>query len=375
MSESPIEEVAAAQDVTGAGAGAASLLNSSDQSTREAAGAAGAVSGSDENGTFKGADESNGNANGAGRGPSGPLTMTVSVVSSLAAVPAEDWDACADEGWLPQHLVARDSAGTILGAVPLYLKGHSYGEYVFDHSWASAYSRFGGSYYPKLQACVPFTPATGPRIMARAGPHRDVVFRGLCQAMTQIADQFRVSSLHVTFPTESEWQQLGKLGFLRRTGMQYHWLNRNYSTCGKRKNIRQERKKVVSQGLVLKRLRGDDIKPHHWDAFYSFYRNTTDQKWGQAYLTREFFHMMGERMGSDVLLVVAEDQGKLVGGALNLVGGDALYGRNWGAEPGTHYPFLHFEACYYQMEYTLQLLDSEASPFKDGIVDKLTSGA
>ncbi|CAM6083857.1 unnamed protein product [Calypogeia fissa] len=313
-------------------------------------------------------------------------TITVSVVSSLSLIPEKEWDACAsdaagpdsanpfvshafllsleesksaapDEGWVAQHLVARDDAGSVLGVVPLYYKSHSYGEYVFDHSWASAYFRYGGSYYPKLQCCVPFTPATGPRILVRGGPHRDQVFDGLCKAMQQLTDQMKVSSVHVTFPNQEEWVKMGKLGFLQRMGMQYHWENRNYQSFddflmdlkqSKRKNIRQERKKIQTQNLVMKRLRGDDIKSHHWDSFYEFYRNTTDNKWGQAYLSREFFHIMGSRLGDQVLLVVAEDQGHLVGGALNLIGGDTLFGRNWGCAANTYYPSLHFEACYYQ---------------------------
>ncbi|BBN04168.1 uncharacterized protein MPTK1_3g02300 [Marchantia polymorpha subsp. ruderalis] len=313
-------------------------------------------------------------------------TITVSVISSISRVSAEEWDSCAtdasgveainpfvlhdfllsleesksasqEEGWLAQHLVARDGVGNVLGVVPLYLKSHSYGEYVFDHAWANAYFRYGGNYYPKLQSCVPFTPATGPRILVRAGPFREQVFDGLAKAMQQLTHQMKASSINVTFPRENEWERMGKLGYLQRIGMQYHWENRNYKSFddflmdlkqGKRKNIRQERKKIQVQNLKMKRLRGDDIKPYHWDAFYDFYRNTTDNKWGQAYLSREFFHMMGSRMGDKVLLVVAEDGGELVGGALNLIGGDTLYGRNWGCAPRVYYPSLHFEACYYQ---------------------------
>ncbi|KAH9565984.1 hypothetical protein CY35_04G108000 [Sphagnum magellanicum] len=315
-----------------------------------------------------------------------PLTLTVSVISSISQIPADHWDACAldstgpesanpfithaflssledsksavpEEGWLPQHLVARHGDGSILGVVPLYLKSHSYGEYVFDHSWANAFYRYGGAYYPKLQSCVPFTPATGPRILVRNGPFHDQVFDGLCKCMQQLTGQMGASSVHITFPTKQEWDRVGQLGYLQRIGMQYHWKNCNYGSFddflmdlkqSKRKNIRQERKKVQAQNLQLKRLRGDDIKPWHWDAFYKFYRNTTDNKWGQAYLTREFFHLMGSRMGDRVLLVIAEENGKLVAGALNLIGGDTLFGRNWGCSNEAHYHALHFEACYYQ---------------------------
>ncbi|CAI7857216.1 unnamed protein product, partial [Closterium sp. NIES-53] len=329
----------------------------------------------------------------AGEPPVTATALTVTVSSSIASIPAADWDACAldaaggaekhnpfvshaflqcleesrsacrEEGWLPQHLVARDDEERVVGVLPLYLKGHSYGEYVFDHSWANALMRAGGSYYPKLQSCVPFTPATGPRLLVRDGPDREAVLSGLCQAMKQVADEYGVSSVHVTFPCKDDWQVMARHGFLQRMGMQYHWSNRGYGSFNdflmdlkqsKRKTIRQERKKVAAQGLKLLRLRGDDIKAHHWNSFFQFYCNTTNRKWGQTYLTREFFHLLGERLGEKVLLVVAEDEiGRMVGGALNLVGGEAVFGRNWGALPGTHYPFLHFEACYYQGEHKL----------------------
>eukprot|EP00250_Pteridium_aquilinum_P009199 c18508_g1_i1 orf=101-1525(+) len=313
-------------------------------------------------------------------------SIVVSVVSSMSLIPEEDWDLCATEasgvdslnpfvlhaflssledsrsataekGWSPQHLVARAETGDVLGVVPLYLKSHSYGEYVFDHSWANAYYHFGGSYYPKLQSCVPFTPVTGPRILLRNGPLKGDVANGLLKSMQELAHQFKVSSLHVTFPTEEEWKTMGDLGYLQRVGMQYHWLNNGYESFddylmalkqSKRKTIRQERKKVQAQGLCLKRLRGNEIKAHHWDAFYEFYRNTTDNKWGHAYLTREFFHMLGSRMGDRVLLIVAEEQEELIAGALNIIGGDTLFGRLWGCHPKGYYPNLHFETCYYQ---------------------------
>lgn len=322
----------------------------------------------------------------AEKADTGSSSIMVSVVSSMSSIPMDDWDTCATEssgveslnpfllhsffssledsgsaiaekGWSPQHLVARDESGSILGVVPLYLKSHSYGEYVFDHSWANAYYHFGGSYYPKLQSCVPFTPVTGPRILLRNGPLKDDVADGLLKSMQELARQFKVSSLHVTFPTEEEWKRMGDLGFLQRVGMQYHWLNDGYESFddylmalkqSKRKTIRQERKKVQAEGLCLKRLRGDEIKAHHWDLFYEFYRNTTDNKWGHAYLTRDFFHMLGSRMRDRVLLIVAEEQEELVAGALNIIGGDTLFGRLWGCHPKAYYPNLHFETCYYQ---------------------------
>ncbi|KAI5658155.1 hypothetical protein M9H77_26948 [Catharanthus roseus] len=312
--------------------------------------------------------------------------ISVSVVSSISEVSASDWDECCHDasgskqfnpfithgflssleescsavketGWIPQHIVAKDEHDNILGVVPLYLKSHSYGEYVFDHSWANAYYSCGARYYPKLQCSVPFTPVTGPRILVRNTLYTDQVFDILVSAMKDLANKFQVSSLHITFPSASEWDKLKEKGFLQRIGMQYHWKNRNYKSFdeflmdmkqSKRKNIRQERKKVSSQNLTMKRLRGYEIKARHWDTFYQFYRNTTDNKWGTAYLTRDFFHNMGSKLGDQVLLIVAEEGDELIAGALNLVGGDTLYGRLWGCLPDAYYPSLHFEACYYQ---------------------------
>ena len=310
--------------------------------------------------------------------PDGAEPVTVNLLGAIDEVGAEAWDACAgganpfvshaflsalersgsavpEQGWQPQHLVVRDRGGGLLGAAPLYLKSHSYGEYVFDWGWADAYERAGGSYYPKLQACIPFTPVTGPRLLVRPGAEADVVSAALISALTEVARRHRVSSLHVTFCEQAEWRQLGDAGFLRRTGRQFHWLNRGYDSFDaflaglnsrKRKMIRKERRKVAESGIVLRALRGQDIEPHHWDAFHRFYLATADRKWGTPYLTREFFHLLGETMADRVVLVVAEDRGELAAAALNLMGEDALYGRNWGARGD--YRFLHFEACYYQ---------------------------
>lgn len=312
--------------------------------------------------------------------------VSVSVVSSISEVTSNDWDACSvdatgpekfnpflthdflssleesgcavkETGWIPQHIIARDEHENILGVVPLYLKSHSSGEYVFDHSWANAYYNYGARYYPKFQSCVPFTPVTGPRILVRNTSYKDQVFDILVSAMKDLAVKYQVSSLHITFPSVSEWHRLKDKGFLQRTGMQYHWKNQNYKNFddflmdmkqSKRKNIRQERKKISTQNLTMKRLRGYQIKASHWDTFYKFYRNTTDNKWGNAYLTRDFFHNMGSKMGDQVLLIVAEEGDKIVAGALNLIGGDTLFGRLWGCLPRVYYPSLHFEACYYQ---------------------------
>ncbi|CAN6475472.1 unnamed protein product [Victoria cruziana] len=313
-------------------------------------------------------------------------TVSFSISPSILEIDAAEWDICAldttghdkfnpflshgflssleetgcavkETGWVPQHIVARDQHQNILGVAPVYLKSHSYGEFVFDHSWADAYYRFGINYYPKLQCCVPFTPVTGQRILIRNTWCKDQLFRKFVTTMKSLADKLQVSSLHVTFPSENEWLEMKKDGFLQRIGMQYHWINRNYKSFdeflmdmkqSKRKNIRQERKKISAQNLKLKRLRGDEIKAKNWDCFYKFYRNTTDNKWGRAFLTRDFFHTMGSRLGDKVLLVLAEDGGEPVAGALNLVGGDTLFGRLWGCLPNAYYPSLHFEACYYQ---------------------------
>ncbi|KAJ7967946.1 Acyl-CoA N-acyltransferase [Quillaja saponaria] len=316
-----------------------------------------------------------------------PKRIKISVVSSISEVSSSDWDACAQDatgpkkfnpflthgflssledsgsavketGWTPSHIIAKDEGDNLVGVVPLYLKSHSYGEFVFDHSWADAYYNFGARrYYPKLQCCVPFTPVTGPRILIRDTTFKDQVFDFIVSALKDLAAKYQLSSLHITFPSENEWHKLSEKGFLQRIGMQYHWKNRDYKNFdeflmdmkqSKRKNIRQERKKILAQNLTMKRLRGYEIKASHWDSFYKFYRNTTDNKWGSPYLTREFFHEMGSKMGDQVLLVVAEEGGELVAGALNLIGGDTIYGRLWGCHPRAYYPSLHFEACYYQ---------------------------
>ncbi len=313
--------------------------------------------------------------------PDGREPTTVNVLDSISEVTAAEWDACAgadnpfcshgflsaledsgsaaaEQGWLPQHLAIRDEAGGLLAAAPLYLKSHSYGEYVFDWGWAEAYERAGGSYYPKLLSAVPFTPVTGPRLLVRGDledPLKDELADALAAGMVGLGERLGVSSLHVTFPTKAEWLRLGERGLLLRTGQQFHWQNRDYGgfddfladlTSRKRKAIRKERASVAGHGLHIRALTGADITESHWDAFYRFYRNTSDKKWGSSYLSRDFFSLLGERLGESVVLVMAEDAGRPVAGALNIRGGDTLYGRNWGC--AEDYKFLHFEACYYQ---------------------------
>lgn len=310
--------------------------------------------------------------------PDGAETAIVEVTDRIASVAAAEWDACAgadnpflahaflealeasgsatgEEGWLPQHLLLREAGGRLVGAVPLYLKSHSYGEYVFDHGWADAYERAGGSYYPKLQCAVPFTPVPGPRLLVRPGADGERVRATLVAGLTTLARRLKVSSVHVTFPTEAEWRLLGESGFLLREGTQFHWENLGYASfedflgalaSRKRKAIRKERRQVVDAGLRLHALTGDDLRPEHWDLFFRFYRATSDRKWGWAYLSRAFFDELHARMRDKVLLVLAEQDGAFVAGALNVIGRDTLYGRNWGSDG--RWPFLHFEACYYQ---------------------------
>lgn len=321
-------------------------------------------------------------------------TITIKVAPSIADIPAPAWDACAgddhpfvchafldalersgsvgrDAGWVPHHLVIEDDAGRLIGAAPAYLKGHSQGEYVFDHGWADAYERAGGCYYPKLQCAVPFSPVTGPRLLVHpdlpapatadspATTNPPATFNSIADALTrglmQVTDQYGISSLHITFPTRAEWDRFGRHGMLQRIGRQYHWHNDGYScfddflaalASRKRKAIRRERKTVADSDLTIRTLTGSDIQPRHWDAFYRFYIDTGSRKWGLPYLNKAFFHRIGETMPERIALVMVENSGRLIAGALNLIGSDCLYGRNWGCIED--HPFLHFEACYYR---------------------------
>lgn len=262
----------------------------------------------------------------------------------------------AETGWQPFHLVAEDDTGAVIGIVPLYVKAHSYGEYVFDWAWAEAYERAGGRYYPKLQSAVPFSPVPGPRLLvANDQPEAGAVRNALINGLTILPEKLGMATLHVTFCSEDESKQMAQAGFLGRIGMQYHWRNRDYQNFDdflgalnsrKRKNLRKERKQVLEAGYSFKALRGDDLKAHHWDRFYHFYHDTTDRKWGQAYLTRDFFDLLHERMRDRTVLVCAFNDGEMVAGALNMIGSETLYGRNWGTVDRT--PLLHFETCYYQ---------------------------
>ena len=314
-------------------------------------------------------------------------TFTLDLAPSIAEIPAADWDRVAgtanpfvshaflraledggatggDSGWDPMHLILRDSDGRLAAAMPHYLKHHSYGEYIFDHSWANAFTRAGGAYYPKMLSAVPFTPATGPRFLTGdADDTRAAQLRAaLTNGMTQYLDRLGLSSAHVNFLPEADIAALSDEGWMVRSSIQFHWQNDSYTdfdaflaalSSRKRKNIRKERRTVAEAGVRLLRLTGDDITTSHIDHFYRFYMSTIDRKWGGAYLTEDVFHQLHASMADRMLLVMAEYDGRIIGGALNFIGEDALFGRNWGAD--LDIPCLHFEACYYQaIEFAIE---------------------
>ena len=267
----------------------------------------------------------------------------------------ESKSAVAATGWSPYHLELVDEAGTTVAVMPMYLKNHSQGEYVFDYSWADAFERAGGNYYPKLQAAIPFTPATGRRLLTRPRPDTKDLEALLLSGCMQVAERMSVSSVHITFPEKSEWEHMGELGFLQRTHKQFHWQNENYETFDdflaalsskKRKNIRRERRDALAGGVEIELLTGAALQEHHWDAFYRFYVDTGNRKWGTPYLSRAFFSIIGRTMPDDVLLVLCKYEGRYIAGAINFIGGECLFGRNWGCIED--HPFLHFEVCYYQ---------------------------
>ncbi|TBX28402.1 GNAT family N-acetyltransferase [Nioella sediminis] len=314
----------------------------------------------------------------------GDTAIEITAFASLSDIPAGEWDSCAcpeaadggppvdpftthrflkaledsgsvgpGTGWQPRYLMAR-AAGQVIAAAPLYAKGHSQGEYIFDHNWAHAYERAGGRYYPKLQMAVPFTPATGRRFLTRPG-WEDVGRTALVQGAVQVAEDSGLSSLHITFCTEEEAAAGARIGLLRRTTQQFHWENAGYGSFDdflgslssrKRKTIRKERAQAQGFGGDIVSLTGDDLRPEHWDAFWRFYQDTGARKWGSPYLTRSFFDLVQETMRDDVLLVLAVREGVPVAGALNFIGRDVLFGRYWGCTE--HHPCLHFELCYYQ---------------------------
>jgi len=302
--------------------------------------------------------------------------LTLSLHASIHEIDPAEWEACgggenpfvshaflsavedsgsasARTGWLPRHAALHDAAGRLVACAPMYAKGHSYGEYVFDHGWARAFEQAGGDYYPKLQVASPFSPVTGPRLLIRPGTGIDAA--DLAEALTRACRDMALSSVHVTFCTQSEYTALGEAGWLQRLGVQFHWRNHGYGcfddflgslNARKRKSIRRERRDAQGAGLEFRNLRGRVIEKSHWAAFYRFYESTVDRKWGSAYLTRDFFPLLSERLGDRVVLMLAERNGKPVAGALNLAGPHTLYGRNWGCLGD--FPFLHFELCYYR---------------------------
>jgi predicted N-acyltransferase len=271
------------------------------------------------------------------------------------AILEESGSACSRTGWLPQHLVLEDDTGVVLGVCPAYLKSHSRGEYVFDEGWADAYDRAGGRYYPKLQVSVPFTPATGRRLLVRPGEQAETARAALAQGLTALARMRKASSVHATFLTEQDAAALQEEDFLPRTDQQFHWRNGGYGSfedfltalaSRKRKAIKRERREAVESGIEICHLTGADITEEAWEAFFAFYMETGSRKWGRPYLNRRFYTLIGERMAEKVLLVMAKRAGRYIAGAINFIGGDTLYGRHWGCVE--QHPFLHFEVCYHQ---------------------------
>jgi hypothetical protein len=263
--------------------------------------------------------------------------------------------ATAKTGWLGQHLLLEGADGQVRGGLVCYLKSHSQGEYVFDHGWADAFERAGGRYYPKLQSSVPFTPATGPRLLTAHGEAERPVQDALAAGLKELARRHDASSAHATFVPETEIPAFEQAGFLHRTDQQFHFNNDGYSSHAnfletlasrKRKALKKERRAALENGISIDWLTGSDLTEAIWDQFFAFYMDTGGRKWGRPYLTREFYSLIGERMPDDILLVMARRNGRYIAGAINFIGGDALYGRHWGCIED--HPFLHFEVCYHQ---------------------------
>ena len=313
----------------------------------------------------------------------------VTLSPSIGDIGAAGWDACANPqpnqfnpfvahaflkaledsgstgektGWIPRHLTVASSEGGVVAAAPCYLKTHSQGEYVFDYGWADAYTQAGGRYYPKLQISVPFTPVPGPRLLVKPGPRSASDEQILASAAIEAACQNGLSSIHLTFIDEGLQSRLQALGFLPRTGLQFHWTNHNYASFGdfldtlasrKRKAVRKERAEAIAEAIEIERISGASIRELHWDAMYAFYQDTGNRKWGRPYLNRAFFSLLGQAMADRCILIFAKRAGRYIAGALNMRGGDCLFGRYWGAIE--HHPSLHFEICYYQaIDYAIE---------------------
>ena len=266
-------------------------------------------------------------------------------------------------GWTPKHILVKNAANNLIGASPNYLKMHSYGEYIFDHSWANAFENAGGHYYPKLLSAIPFTPATGPRILLSPQKNNnDEIFKLIIGTYEQLVKNNNLSSAHINFITKQLSDTLNKRNWIKREGLQFHWYNKKYQSFDdfldelkstKRKAIKKERKKINEYGLTIERLTGDALNVKIWDSFYEFYLSTIDKKWGGAYLTKDFFYSINRSMKNKILLVIAKKNNDIIAGALNFVGENTLYGRNWGSK--LDIPFLHFELCYYQaIEYAIE---------------------
>ncbi|WP_313525203.1 GNAT family N-acetyltransferase [Shinella sp.] len=314
------------------------------------------------------------------------MTVRIRVETSFADISAEDWGrlagasrvdaqmpynpfvshaflssledsgcATAETGWLGQHLLLENDEEALIGALPVYLKNHSQGEYVFDHGWADAFERAGGSYYPKLQASIPFTPATGPRLLHRADQPVIETQAALAGGLKELAKRHGVSSAHVTFVPDAEIPIFEAAGYLHRTDQQFHFVNDGYGSYDafletlasrKRKALKKERRAALEHGIEIDWLTGSDLTEAIWDQFFTFYMDTGSRKWGRPYLNRQFYSLIGERMAEDILLVMARRDGRYIAGAINFIGGDTLFGRHWGCIED--HPFLHFEVCYHQ---------------------------
>lgn len=310
--------------------------------------------------------------------------LCTEVASDLSAVTADEWNSlvaddypflrytflralerhhCLGErfGWIPQHVLIRDHDGVLQGAVPLYLKFNSYGEFVFDWSWADAYERVGGRYYPKLVSASPYTPATGPKLLSADTAPADIE-KQLIQAVLAHAKHLDVSSLHWLFCPATETKTLEKHGLMRRTGCQFHWENRDYTdfehflgtfSSAKRKSVRRERRRVVEQGIRLRRVNGHAATEAEWATFHTLYESTFDKRGGIPTLSKAFFLELAEHDPDSVLLVLAYDGAEIVAAAFDLVGTNSLYGRHWGCFADYH--SLHFETCYYQgLDYCIE---------------------
>ena len=302
--------------------------------------------------------------------------MEISIVSKISDIDSKEWNlinvdehpftsyeflnsleesnsVCAKTGWLPQHIIVKKN-NTIIGALPNYLKSHSYGEYVFDHNWANAFERAGGSYYPKLISAIPFTPVNGPRFLYKLEYKRQVI-ELISDTLKKLTIKNNLSSAHINFLSNDYKKILNSENWLERLGLQFHWENKNFSTfenfldklkSQKKKMIKKERKYLKQSDISIMRLTGNELNCKIWDKFYDFYLNTVDRKWGSAYLNRDFFELISKNMSSKILLIIAKKDNDIVAGALNYIGKNKLFGRNWGSI--IEIPFLHFELCYYQ---------------------------